>query len=147
VGRAAEVFSAVAAAQINIDMIVQNAPVGASRLADISFTLPTADVAAAVQALDRVSDALGYGSLVVDDQIGKVSLIGAGMRSSPGVSATFFTALAGAGINIGMISTSEIRISVVVAGSDVDAAVTALHTAFGLDAAAPEAVVYAGTGR
>ncbi len=147
VGRAAEVFSAVAAAQINIDMIVQNAPVGASRLADISFTLPTADVAAAVQALDRVSDALGYGSLVVDDQIGKVSLIGAGMRSSPGVSATFFTALAGAGINIGMISTSEIRISVVVAGSDVDAAVAALHTAFGLDAAAPEAVVYAGTGR
>ncbi len=147
VGRAAEVFSAVAAAQINIDMIVQNAPVGPSRLADISFTLPKADVAGAVQALDRVRTALGYGSLVVDEEIGKVSLIGAGMRSSPGVSATFFTALAGAGINIGMISTSEIRISVVVAGSDVDGAVIALHTAFGLDADAPEAVVYAGTGR
>ena len=88
--------------------------------------------------------ALGYSALVVDDQIGKVSLIGAGMRSSPGVSATFFAALAGAGVNIGMISTSEIRISVVVAGADVDSAVTALHTAFGLDSDAPQAVVYAG---
>ncbi len=147
VGRAAGVFSAVAAVAVNIDMIVQNAPVGPSGVADISFTLPTADLARAVRALDAERGALGFTSLVVDDQIGKVSLIGAGMRSSPGVSATFFGALAGAGINIGMISTSEIRISVVVPSGDVDAAVIALHTAFGLDADAPEAVVYAGTGR
>ncbi len=147
VGRAALMFTAVASAEVNIDMIVQNAPVGPSGVADISFTLPTADVAAAVHALDTERDALGYSALVVDDQIGKVSLIGAGMRSSPGVSATFFSALAAAGVNIGMISTSEIRISVVVSGADVDRAVTALHTAFGLDADAPQAVVYAGSGR
>ena len=147
VGRAGLVFTAVAGVEVNIDMIVQNAPVGPSGVADISFTLPKADVTRAVQALDRERDALGYASLVVDDEIGKVSLIGAGMRSSPGVSATFFSALASAGINILMISTSEIRISVVVEAVDVDAAVTALHTAFGLDADSPEAVVYAGTGR
>ncbi len=90
---------------------------------------------------------VGYESLLYDDKIGKISLVGAGMRSHPGVSATFFGALAGAGVNIGMISTSEIRISVVVDEQDVDLAVNATHKAFDLDAGEDEAVVYGGTGR
>jgi aspartate kinase len=100
-----------------------------------------------LKSLDGVRDAVGFAELHYDDQIGKVSLIGAGMRSHPGISATFFRALADAGVNVEMISTSEIRISVVVRAGDVDQAVRALHTAFGLDADEVEAVVYAGTGR
>jgi len=91
--------------------------------------------------------AIGFAKLVYDDQIGKVSLIGAGMRSHPGVSARFFAALAETGVNIEMISTSEIRISVVTRADDVDTAVRAVHSAFGLDATKVEAVVYGGTGR
>jgi aspartate kinase len=90
---------------------------------------------------------IGFQSLLYDDRIGKVSLVGAGMRSHPGVSATFFSALAEAGVNIEMISTSEIRISVVVDQNDVDAAVTSTHRAFDLDVGEVEAVVYGGTGR
>jgi aspartate kinase len=94
-----------------------------------------------------VQDETGFGSLLYDDRIGKVSLVGAGMRSHPGVTATFFGALAEAGVNIEMISTSEIRISVVVDENEVDAAVTAAHRAFNLDTSEVEAVVYGGTGR
>ena len=100
-----------------------------------------------MQALAALQDEVGFASLLYDDQIGKVSLIGAGMRSHPGVTAKFFTALAAAGVNIEMISTSEIRISVVVDEADVDAAVAATHSAFELDADEVEAVVYGGTGR
>ncbi|MEO7979279.1 MAG: aspartate kinase [Sporichthyaceae bacterium] len=146
-GEAAAIFRAVSAAEINIDMIVQNISAAATGRTDISFTLPKTDGVTAMEALDRIRDQVGFEDLLFDDQVGKVSLVGAGMRSHPGVSATFFGALADAGVNIEMISTSEIRISVVVRGADVDSAVTAVHTAFELDSADSEAVVYGGTGR
>jgi aspartate kinase len=147
VGEAARLFDALARAQINLDMIVQNVSAAATNLTDISFTLPRADGKTAMEALQALKAAIGFDSLLYDDEIGKVSLVGAGMRSHPGVTAKFFTALAEAGVNIGMISTSEIRISVVVDESDVDAAVAATHTAFDLDADEVEAVVYGGSGR
>jgi aspartate kinase len=147
VGEAARIFEALAQAQINIDMIVQNISAAATSLTDISFTLPRADGQTAMSALAALRDEIGYDSLLYDDQIGKVSLIGAGMRSHPGVTAKFFTALASAGVNIEMISTSEIRISVIVKETQVDEAVAAAHSAFDLDADEVEAVVYGGTGR
>jgi len=147
VGEAARIFEALSNAQINLDMIVQNISAAATNLTDISFTLPRADGQIAMAALERIKKEVGFDSLIYDDQIGKVSLIGAGMRSHPGVTAKFFSALASAGVNIEMISTSEIRISVVVDEAQVDDAVTATHTAFELDVHEVEAVVYGGTGR
>ncbi len=147
VGEAARLFEALAAVEINIDMVVQNISAAATGLTDISFTLPRADGQTAMGALARIQDEVGYDKLLYDDQIGKVSLIGAGMRSHPGITARFFAALASAGVNIEMISTSEIRISVIVDETQVDAAVQATHTAFELDADEVEAVVYGGTGR
>ncbi|GIH75378.1 aspartate kinase [Planobispora longispora] len=147
VGEAATIFKTLADAEINIDMIVQNVSAAATGRTDISFTLPASDGPTALSALKKVQDRIGYESLQFDDQIGKVSLIGAGMRSHPGVTATFFAALADAGVNIEMISTSEIRISVIVGQDEVDAAVSAAHRAFDLDADQVEAVVYGGTGR
>jgi len=146
-GKAAEIFEIVAAAEINLDMIVQNISAAATGLTDISFTLPKNDGQTAMGALTRAQSHIGFVSLQYDDQIGKVSLIGAGMRSHPGVSARCFSALADAGINIEMISTSEIRLSVVTRADRLDDAVRAIHTAFGLDSSAGEAVVYGGTGR
>ena len=146
-GMAALIFEAVTLAQINIDMIVQNVSATATGLTDISFTLPKTDGTAAVEALQRVQADVGFTAVQFDDQIGKLSLVGAGMRSNPGVSATFFKALANAGVNIEMISTSEIRISVITRGDLLDDAVRAVHTAFGLDSSEGEAVVYGGTGR
>jgi aspartate kinase len=119
----------------------------ATSLTDISFTLPRTDGQVAMTALARIQAEVGYDKLLYDDKIGKVSLIGAGMRSHPGITSKFFAALASAGVNIGMISTSEIRISVVVDENAVDDAVRATHTAFDLDADEVEAVVYGGTGR
>jgi len=146
VGSAAQLFGAVAEAEINIDMIVQNVSAAATGRTDISFTLPRADGARAMEAISRTQGEIAYDGLVYDDRIGKVSLVGAGMRSHPGVSARFFAALAEAGVNIEMISTSEIRISVIMRQDEVPAAVAAVHTAFGLDN--PEmATIYAGTGR
>jgi len=145
-GKAAEIFEAVASAGINIDMIVQNVSAAETGRTDVSFTLPKTEGATAMATLQAIKDAVGFASLQYDDQIGKISLIGAGMRTHPGVSATFFKALAQAGVNIEMISTSEIRISVVTAADAVDTAVRGVHTAFGLDADG-EAVVYGGTGR
>ena len=146
VGSAARLFGAVAEAEINIDMIVQNVSAAATGRTDISFTLPRADGARAMEAIARTEGEIAYDGLVYDDRIGKVSLVGAGMRSHPGVSARFFAALAEAGVNIEMISTSEIRISVIMRQDEVPAAVAAVHTAFGLDN--PEmATIYAGTGR
>ena len=147
VGEAARIFETVAAAQINIDMIVQNVSAASTGRTDISFTLPRADGQTAMAALARLKDEVGYDSLLYDDGIGKVSLVGAGMRTHPGVSARLFSALAAAGVNIEMISTSEIRISVVVNESDVDTAVSAAHAAFELGDEDVEAVVYGGTGR
>ncbi|HZX05798.1 aspartate kinase [Kribbella sp.] len=146
-GEAARIFETVAGADTNIDMIVQNVSAVATNRTDISFTLPRADGARAMSALARMKDEVGYEQLLYDDQIGKVSVVGVGMRSHPGVSAKFFSALADAGVNIEMISTSEIRISVVVDENLVTAAVTAAHTAFDLDDEHTQAVVYGGTGR
>jgi len=147
VGEAARIFSAVADVGINIDMIVQNVSAVATGRTDISFTLPADDGQRAVDALQRLRETVGFESLLYDDRIGKVSLVGAGMRSHPGVTAKFFGALAEADVNIEMISTSEIRISVIVDSGDVDQAVTATHRAFELDSDQVEAVVYGGTGR
>ncbi|MDQ6714680.1 MAG: ACT domain-containing protein, partial [Actinomycetota bacterium] len=146
-GMAAEIFRAVAEAEINLDMIVQNISASETGLTDISFTLPKTDGQTGVQALDRIKDRVGFANILYDDHIGKLSLIGAGMRSHPGVSATLFQALADAGVNIEMISTSEIRVSVVTRDDQLDNAVRAVHTAFGLDSSAGEAVIYGGTGR
>jgi aspartate kinase len=147
VGEAARIFRAIAEAGINIDMIVQNISAAATARTDISFTLPRDDGHAAMTRLGQLQAEVGFDSLLYDDRIGKVSVIGAGMRSHPGVSATFFGALAEAGVNIEMISTSEIRISVVVDQNDVDVAVTAAHEAFDLGDGSEQAVVYGGTGR
>ncbi|MFZ1853794.1 MAG: aspartate kinase [Candidatus Nanopelagicales bacterium] len=143
-GRAAAVFESLADAGVNLDMIVQN--VSADGQTDITFTLPMADGSRAMAALEISGERIGFESLIYDDAVAKVSLVGAAMRSHPGVSATCFRALADAGVNVEMISTSEIRISVVTRLEDATRAVQAIHTAFGLDADG-EAVIYAGTGR
>ncbi len=146
VGAAASIFTTVAEADINIDMIVQNVSREHEARTDISFTLAQQDGAKAIAALRVVQEQIGFFDVLYNDQVGKVSVVGVGMRSHPGVTARFFRALADAGVNIGMISTSEIRISVVVDIDDVDRAVRAGHTAFGLDSD-EQAIVYAGTGR
>lgn len=146
-GVAARIFQAVADADINIDMIVQNVSAAATGLTDISFTLPKTEGQKATSILQKLQGEIGFQSIQFDDQIGKLSLIGAGMRSHPGVTATFFAAMADAGVNIEMISTSEIRISIVCRVNDLDNAVRAAHTAFELDSNSNEAVVYGGTGR
>jgi aspartate kinase len=146
-GEAAALFRAVADAAINIDMIVQNVSAAATSLTDISFTLPRGEGQTAMTALSRLQDSIGFESLQYDDSVGKVSIIGAGMSSSPGITARFFEALSDAGVNIGMISTSEIRVSVVVAETQVEDAVRAAHAAFNLGSDEVEAVVYGGTGR
>jgi aspartate kinase len=145
-GEAAAIFRAVADAEVNIDMIVQNVSAAATGRTDVTFTCPKGDGQRALAALTKVRESIGFETLLYDDDIAKVSLIGAGMRSHPGVSATFFSALADAQVNVEMISTSEIRISVVTREQDAPVAVRALHTAFGLDGDG-EAVIYAGTGR
>jgi len=146
-GVAARIFQAIADNDINIDMIVQNVSAAATGLTDISFTLPKSEGANATQILQKLQGEVGFASILYDDQIGKISLVGAGMRSHPGVTATFFLAMAEAGINIEMISTSEIRISIICRVNDLEKGVKAAHTAFQLDAESGEAVVYGGTGR
>ena len=146
-GVAARIFQAIADADINIDMIVQNVSAAATGLTDISFTLPKAEGADATAILQKLQGEVGFASIQYDDQIGKLSLIGAGMRSHPGITATFFGAMSEAGINIEMISTSEIRISIICRESDLERGAKAAHAAFGLDADSQEAVVYGGTGR
>ena len=146
-GIAARIFQAIADADINIDMIVQNVSAAATGLTDISFTLPKSEGANASSLLHKSQGEIGFQSIQYDDQVGKLSLVGAGMRSHPGVTATFFACLAEAGVNIEMISTSEIRISRIVRESDLEKGVKAAHTAFDLDSTEVEAVVYGGTGR
>ena len=145
-GTAARIFEVVAAADVNIDMIVQNVSAAKTGLTDISFTLPSDDGARATAALAAAQEEIGFDSVQYDDQIGKLSLVGAGMKSHPGVSAKLFGALRDAGINIEMITTSEIRVSVVTRADQLADAVRAVHSAFELDGEG-EAVVYAGTGR
>jgi aspartate kinase len=146
VGIAAKIFGAVAEAGLNIDMIVQNVSAAETAKTDISFTLPKPDGPKAMSVLQSIKHDVEYADLRFDDSIGKIALVGAGMKSHPGVSAKFFGALAEAGINIEMISTSEIRVSAVTRADQLDEAVRAVHTAFGLDSA-EDAIVYGGTGR
>ena len=146
-GIAARIFQAIADNDINVDMIVQNVSAAATGLTDISFTVPKDEGQKATGVLQRIQGEVGFASIIYDDTIGKLSLVGAGMRSHPGVTATFFASMADAGVNIEMISTSEIRISVIVREADVERAAKAAHSAFGLDADQIEAVVYGGTGR
>jgi aspartate kinase len=146
-GEAAQIFTVVAEVGVNIDMIVQNVSSVATGRTDITFTLPSSDLTTAVEALSKAQASIGFESLQSDDQIGKVSLVGAGMRTHPGVTAKFFSAMADAGINVEMISTSQIRISVVVREDELPIAVAALHSAFDLDSTDDIATVYGGTGR
>ena len=145
-GKAAQIFKIVAKTNANVDMIVQNVSAAATGLTDISFTLPKSEGQRVLQALGAEHDDVGYQSLQYDDQIGKLALVGAGMRTNTGVSAQLFEALYEAGINIEMISTSEIRISVVTRADTVNEAARVVHRAFGLDGD-DKAIVYAGTGR
>ena len=145
-GKAAEVFQVVAESGANIDMIVQNVSTTENHLSDISFTLQHVDRPKVVEALKAKQAEVGFQSISYDDEVGKLSIVGAGMKTSSGVSAKFFGALARAGINIEMISTSEIRISVVTRADQLKEATRIVHTAFELDSA-DTAVVYAGTGR
>jgi aspartate kinase len=146
-GQAAALFRVLAEAELNLDMIVQNISTKGTGRTDVSFTLPTTDGPVAVQALTKVKGEVGFEEILFDDHVGKLSLIGAGMRSHPGVSASFFAALASAGVNVEMISTSEIRISVVTRDTDLDTAVRAVHDAFELGTEDEQAVVYGGSGR
>ncbi|MFE4469827.1 aspartate kinase [Leifsonia sp. NPDC056824] len=145
-GKAAQIFKIVAKANANVDMIVQNVSAAATSLTDISFTLPKSEGQRVLTALNGERDEVGFQALQYDDQIGKLALVGAGMRTNSGVSAKLFEALYIAGINIEMISTSEIRISVVTRADTVAEAARVVHTAFGLDGD-EKAIVYAGTGR
>ena len=146
-GRAAMVFQTIAAAGANIDMIVQNIPVADPTRANITFTIPEADAQVALDALESAKDEVGFKEVRYNPNIGKLSLVGTGMRTNPGVAARLFAALSEAGINIDLISSSEIRLSIVTKLDDLDRAVAVVHSAFGLDAEVSEAVVYAGTGR
>ncbi|MGZ4523315.1 MAG: aspartate kinase [Mycobacteriaceae bacterium] len=145
-GMAAKVFRAVADAEIDIDMVLQNVSGASTGRTDITFTCPRSDGPTAVEKLTKLQPEIGFQQVLYDDLVGKVSLIGAGMRSHPGVTATFCEALAEAGVNIDIISTSEIRISVLCKDTELDKAVRAIHDAFDLGGE-DEAVVYGGTGR
>jgi aspartate kinase len=145
-GMAARIFRTVADAEINIDMVLQNISTSKVGRTDITFTLPRSDGPTAVAALEKAKDQVGFEQLIYDNEVGKVSLVGAGMRNHPGVTATFCEALSDAGINIETMNTSEIRISVICRSDQLDDAVRALHEAFELGSE-DEAVVAAGTGR
>lgn len=145
-GSAAKVFGLINEAKVNLDMIVQNVPTDRPGVTDISFTLDQDQGPTALKALEAAKAELGFQEVIYNESVGKLSLVGAGMKTNTGVSFTFFEALSNAGVNIDMISTSEIRISVITELSKLDEAVRAVHTAFGLDAEG-EATVYGGTGR
>ena len=145
-GSAAKVFGLINEAKVNLDMIVQNVPTDRPGVTDISFTLDQEQGPTALKALEAAQAELGFQEVIYNESVGKLSLVGAGMKTNTGVSFTFFEALSAAGVNIDMISTSEIRISVITELSKLDEAVRAVHTAFGLDAEG-EATVYGGTGR
>jgi aspartate kinase len=145
-GIAARIFRVIADSEIDIDMVLQNVSSTHSGRTDITFTLSKSNGPVAVAALEKVREELGFEQVLYDDHVGKLSLVGAGMRSHPGVTATFCEALAEAGVNIEIINTSEIRISVLIRDTQLDEAVRAIHEAFGLGGD-EEAIVYAGSGR
>jgi len=145
-GVAARIFRTVADTEIDIDMVLQNVSSTVSGKTDITFTLSKANGPTAVAALEKIREELGFTAVLYDDHVGKVSLVGAGMRSHPGVTATFCEALAKAGVNIEIINTSEIRISVLIRDTQLDEAVRAIHDAFELGGD-EEAIVYGGSGR
>jgi aspartate kinase len=145
-GKAAQIFKIVAKTNANVDMIVQNVSAASTGLTDISFTLPKSEGQRVLTALTNEQETVGFAGLQYDDQIGKLALVGAGMRTNTGVSAKLFEALFEAGINIEMISTSEIRISVVTRADTINEALRVVHSAFGLDSD-DVAVVHGGTGR
>lgn len=145
-GSAAKVFGLLNEADLNLDMIVQNVSTDRPDVTDITFTLPQEQGDKAVATLSLAKEDIGFDEIQYTDEVGKLSLVGAGMKANPGVSFKFFEALSQAGINIQMISTSEIRISVITELDKLDDAVRSIHTAFGLDSE-QEATVYGGTGR
>ncbi|GAA2988560.1 aspartate kinase [Actinokineospora diospyrosa] len=145
-GVAARIFRTVADTEIDIDMVLQNVSSTVSGKTDITFTLSKSNGPTAVAALEKIREELGFTQVLYDDHVGKVSLVGAGMRSHPGVTATFCEALAKVGVNIEIINTSEIRISVLIRDTQLDEAVRAIHEAFELGGD-EAAVVYAGSGR
>ncbi len=130
-GAAARIFDALAQANINVDMIVQNEPVAAGGQAEISFTVPREDLRVARTSLEPLTGE-AFGEMTTHEDMGKVSIVGAGMRSHPGVAAKVFGVLASEGVNIDMISTSPIKISCVIDRDRVERVVQALHTAFEL---------------
>ena len=131
-GVAAAIFGPLAAANINVDMIVQN--ISADGTTDLTFTVPKSDLAKAVEALELARQSVGFDKVASDSNVSKISVIGVGMRSHAGVAATMFKTLFDKGINIRVISTSEIKISVLIDAAYTELAVRALHTEYGLDA-------------
>jgi len=145
-GGATSILRVLADARIELGMVVQNISTLGAKLTDLTLTLPREDSRLAIGLLHSHRDVSGFSSVSCDEQIGRVSLIGTGMRGEPGIAATFCEAMTSVGINVEMLSTSESRISAICRGADVDDAVRALHDAFGLGSD-QTAVVYAGTGR
>lgn len=145
-GIAARIFRLLADSKVDVDMIVQNVSTGENPLTDVSFTLAESQGDLAMNLLRAAEEKIGYASLDYDDEVGKLSLVGAGMKTNTGVAFTFFEALAENDINVDMISTSEVRISIITSIAKLDEAVRAVHTAFGLDSD-ETATVYGGTGR
>ena len=129
----ANIFGPLAAANINVDMIIQN--VGRDKgETDVTFTVPAADLLRAQTLLEAQKDVIGYNRIITDSKIAKISVVGVGMKSHAGVAATMFKAMADRGINIQAISTSEIKVSVLIDEDEIELAVRVLHTAYGLDA-------------
>ncbi|EEW48863.1 aspartate kinase, monofunctional class [Corynebacterium efficiens YS-314] len=145
-GEAAKVFRALADAEINIDMVLQNVSSVEDGTTDITFTCPRSDGPRAMELLKKMQQQGDWTNVLYDDQVGKVSLVGAGMKSHPGVTAEFMEALRDVNVNVELISTSEIRISVLIREDDLDKSAKALHEKFQLGGD-EEATVYAGTGR
>ena len=132
-GAVASVFDPLAAANINVDMIIQNIAHGQGST-DVTFTVPSADLARSIETLNQAREAIGFAELVHDPRVAKISVVGVGMRSHAGVASTMFTTLGARGINIQAISTSEIKVSVLIHDDETELAVRLLHTAYGLDA-------------
>ena len=141
-GAVSSVFEPLAAANINVDMIIQNIAHksagggngGSASATDVTFTVPAADLARSIEALNQAREAIGFGELVHDTRVAKISVVGVGMRSHAGVASTMFSTLGARGINIQAISTSEIKVSVLIHEDETELAVRVLHTAYGLDA-------------
>jgi aspartate kinase len=133
-GAVSAIFEPLAAANINVDMIIQNIAHNHGST-DVTFTVPSADLARSLEALNQAREAIGFAELVHDTRVAKVSVVGVGMRSHAGVASTMFTTLGKRGINIQAISTSEIKVSVLIHEDETELAVRMLHTAYGLDAA------------